>query len=260
MRLVCMLLCVPLWAVAQVDPEYVVPKKNPFATPADVQNGQNLFMGQCARCHGSKGEGGLGAVLAQPRLRRAPDDESLFILIRDGIKGTEMPAGYALDTRETWQLAAYVRSLGRLTPETVPGDPKRGQDLYRTKGRCAQCHIIGGQGGSLGPELTDVGSRRSATYLRAALLDPESALPKGFLQVRLVTKEGTRITGLRLNEDIVSIQVKDLNGGVHSFIKGDLKELQRDTGKSPMPSLRGTLSPSEVDDLVAYLVSLRGNQ
>ncbi len=157
MRLMCLTLFVALTAMAQVDPEYVIPKKNPFATAADLKNGQQLFMGQCARCHGSKGEGGRGAVLAQPRLRHAPDDESLFMVIRDGIKGTEMPGGYALDTRETWQLAAYVRSLGRMAPETIAGDPKHGEEVYRTKGRCAQCHINGGQGGSLGPELTEIG-------------------------------------------------------------------------------------------------------
>ena len=260
MRLMCSMLFVALTAMAQVDPEYVIPKKNPFATAADLKNGQQLFMGQCARCHGSKGEGGRGAVLAQPRLRHAPDDESLFMVIRDGIKGTEMPGGYALDTRETWQLAAYVRSLGHMAPETVAGDPKRGQELYRTKGRCAQCHINGGLGGSLGPELTEIGARRSAAHLRAAVLDPASTLPEDFLQVRAVTKDGQTITGVRLNEDTFSIQVRDLSGGIHSFLKDDLKELRRDTGKSPMPSFRGVLSASEVDDLVAYLVSLRGNQ
>jgi len=260
MRLMCLTLFVALTAMAQVDPEYVIPKKNPFATAADLKNGQQLFMGQCARCHGSKGEGGRGAVLAQPRLRRAPDDESLFTVIRDGIKGTEMPGGYALDTRETWQLAAYVRSLGRIAPEKVSGDPKHGQELYASKGHCAQCHINGGQGGSLGPELTEIGSRRSAAHLRAAVLDPASTLPEDFLQVRAVTKDGKSISGVRLNEDVFSIQIRDLSGGIHSFLKDDLKELMRDTGKSPMPSFRGTLSSSEVDDLVAYLVSLRGNQ
>ena len=260
MHLMCLTLFVALTATAQIDPEYVIPKKNPFATAADLKNGQQLFMGQCARCHGSKGEGGRGAVLAQPRLRHAPDDESLFIVIRDGIKGTEMPGGYALDTRETWQLVAHVRSLGRMAPETVAGDAKRGQELYRSKGRCAQCHINGGQGGSLGPELTEIGSRRSAAHLRAAVLDPASTLPEDFLQVRAVTKDNQTITGVRLNEDTFSIQVRDLSGGIHSFQKSDLKELMRDTGKSPMPSFRGTLSASEVDDLVAYLVSLRGNQ
>jgi len=171
-----------------------------------------------------------------------------------------MPGGYALDTREAWQLVAYVRSLGQMTPETVPGDPKRGQQLYQAKGRCSQCHIISGQGGSLGPELTEIGSRRNSAHLRAAVLDPQSTLPERFLQVRLVTKDGRRISGVRLNEDIFTIQVRDLNGGIHSFFKEDLKELNRDTGKSPMPSFRGSFSASEVDDLVAYLVSLRGNQ
>ena len=260
MRLFCLIFSFALTAVAQIDPEYVIPKENPNTTAADLKNGQQLFMAQCARCHGSKGEGGRGAVLAQARLRHAPDDGSLFLVVRDGIKGTEMPAGYALDTRETWQLVAYVRSLGRMAPETVSGDPKHGQELYQTKGHCSQCHIIGGQGGSLGPELSDIGSRRSAAHLRAAILDPGSTLPEGFLAMRLVTKDGRRISGVRLNEDTFTIQVRDLNGGVHSFFKEDLKELQRDTGKSPMPSFRGTLSESEVDDLVAYLVSLRGNK
>jgi cytochrome c oxidase cbb3-type subunit 3 len=262
MRLVGLIFSLALAATAQVvpfDPEYVIPKENPDTTPDDLKNGQQLFIGQCARCHGSRGEGGRGAVLATPRLRHAPDDESLFLVIRDGIRGTEMPAGYAVDTRETWQLAAYVRSLGRMAAETVPGDPKRGQELYGTKGRCSQCHITSGQGGSLGPELTEIGSRRSAAHLRAAVLDPESRLPEGFLEVRLVTKDGLGITGVRVNEDTFSIQVVDLNGGLHSFFKEDLKELRRDAGKSPMPSFRGVFSAQEVDDLVAYLVSLRGN-
>jgi cytochrome c oxidase cbb3-type subunit III len=262
MRLVCMIFSFALAATAQLvpfDPEYVIPKENPHTTPADLKNGQQLFLGQCARCHGPKGEGGRGAVLAQPRLRHAPDDEALFLVIRDGIRGTEMPPGYAVDTLETWQIAAYVRSLGRTAPEAVPGDPKRGQELYQAKGHCARCHIISGQGGGLGPELTEIASRRSAAHLRAAVLDPESTLPEGFLQVRLVTKEGRHITGVRLNEDTFSIQVMDLNAGLHSFLKEDLKDLQRDTGKSPMPSFRSALSASEVDDLIAYLVSLRGN-
>src|ERR1700685_2608217 len=123
MGLMCLTLLVALTAMAQVDPEYVVPKKNPFATAADLKNGQQLFLGQCARCHGPKGEGGRGAVLAQPKLRHAPDDEALFHVIQEGIRGTEMPPGYAVDTRETWQLAAYVRSLGRVAAEAVPGDP-----------------------------------------------------------------------------------------------------------------------------------------
>ena len=79
---------------AQIDSaDPVIPKENPLTSPVDLKSGERPFLGQCARCHGPKRRGGLGAILAQPRLRRAPDDESLFRVIRDGVRGTEMPAG-----------------------------------------------------------------------------------------------------------------------------------------------------------------------
>jgi transposase-like protein len=57
-------------------------------------------------------------------------------------------------------------------------------------------------------------------------------LPDGFLQVRVLTNDGGRFTGLRLNEDTFTIQVRDLNGQLHSFLKQDLKELEKLTRKS----------------------------
>jgi cytochrome c oxidase cbb3-type subunit III len=261
MRLLAILIAAAAGLFAQpspTDPEYVIPKNNPFTALVDLQAGEKVFLGQCAGCHGPKGEGGRGAVLAQPRLRHAPDDESLFLVIRDGIKGTEMPAGYALDTLETWQVAAYVRSLGKLPQESVPGNAQRGKEIFHSKGNCTQCHIVSGEGGSLGPELTDIGARRSSAHLRAVVLDPESQLPEGFLQVRVTTNDGRRFTGLRLNEDTFTVQIRDLNGQLHSFLKQDLKELQKDTGQTPMPRFRTILSASETDDVVAYLVGLKG--
>src|SRR5436309_6928424 len=206
-----LLLLAALPLTAQVDPEYVIPKTNPNTAPADLARGEQLFKGQCAGCHGPKGEGGRGAVLAQPRLRRATDDESLFRTIRDGIRGAEMPGADTITSREIWQIAGYVRSLGRLPVETVAGDPKRGENIYKTKGNCAQCHIVAGEGSSFGPELTEIGARRGAARLRSAVLDPESVVPESFLQVRLVTKDGRRIMGVRLNEDTFTTQIRDLD-------------------------------------------------
>jgi putative heme-binding domain-containing protein len=258
MRWFAILSCIALTLAAQVDPEYVPPKDNPFTTPADLKRGEQLFLGQCGRCHGPKGEGGLGAILAQPRLRRAPDEESLFRVIRDGIRGTEMPAASTLSSREVWQIGGYVRSLGQVPVEKVAGDAQRGREVYRTKGNCARCHVVNGQGENVGPELSDVGARRSAAYLRASLLEPEAAVPDRFLQVRLVTKDGRRITGVRRAEDTFTIQLTDLTGRTYSFFKSDLTDLEKDFGKSPMPGYQRTLTASELNDLVAYLVSLRG--
>ncbi len=230
---------------------------NPYSSPEDVARGQRLFQGHCAPCHGPRGDGGFGANLAVPRLMRAADDQALFDLIKKGIEGTEMPRAWMIE-REIWQVIAYVRTLGRTAPQAVAGDPAKGEQLYRTKGNCAQCHIVAGQGGRMGPELTQIGARRSPAYLRAAVLDPEANVPEGFLQVRVVTKDGRQVTGIRLNENIFSIQIRDLTDRLHSFWKSELAELHKERGKSPMPGYRDVFTPAEVDDLVAYLVSLRG--
>ncbi len=243
---------------AQLFFEETIPKTNPYTGAADVKRGQQLFLGQCGGCHGPQGEGGRGPSLQRPKLAKAPDDESLYKLIREGVPGTEMPGSWVLIAREVWQVAAFVRSLGRTAEETVSGDRARGADLYRTKGKCAQCHVIAGQGGGLGPELTEIGARRSARFLRAKLEQPEAQLPDGFVQVRVVAKDGRRLTGVRLNEDTFTVQMRDLNDRLHSFLKQDLKEFHKDWGRSPMPEYRTAFSATEMDDLVAYLASLRG--
>ncbi|MBI3698179.1 MAG: c-type cytochrome [Acidobacteria bacterium] len=235
-----------------------IPKENPFTTPADVKRGQHLFQGHCAPCHGPAGEGSRGPSLARPRLPRAPDEQSLFKLLRNGIEGTEMPGAWVMIDKEIWQTAAFVRTLGRTAVESLPGDRARGEAVFRGKGKCAGCHSVTGQGGRTGPDLTEVGTRRSASYLRRKLVDPTGDLPEGFLQVTVATKEGRRITGIRLNEDTYSLQLRDLSDRPHSFWKTDLKQIQKDWGKTPMPGYRGVLTDSEMEDVVAYLASLRG--
>ncbi len=224
------------------------------ASAEDLAAGGRLFRTQCAHCHGLRGDGGKGANLAVPRLRHAADDEALLRVIERGIPGTLMP-GTDLNARQARQLAAYVRSLGRVAPQTLSGDAARGRRVYEGKGGCAQCHTVAGRGGGLGPDLSDAGARSSAAYLRESLLEPEKDVPNGFLQVRLVTEDGQRHTGVRLNEDTFSIQILDLAGEPRAFWKRELKELQKDFGKSPMPSYRSILTAEEVEDVVAYLVS-----
>lgn len=244
----------------QAEPTTEIPKHNPYTSAADVERGGRLFRANCGVCHGPAGAGGRGANLAQPKLQRAPDDHALFLVIRQGIPGTEMPPGWwVLDDHEMWQVAAYVRSVGRVAPENVSGNAQAGSCLFRTAG-CIGCHQMALEGGRVGPALTDIGSRRGASYLRAVLLDPAASLPEDFLQVQAVTADGKRITGIRLNEDTWSIQLRDLSDHLFSFWKEDLASLEKQPGRSPMPSYRGRLSDHELDDLVAYLVSLRGDR
>jgi mono/diheme cytochrome c family protein len=173
-------------------------------TANDLARGQKLFVAHCALCHGIGGTGGRGPSLNQPELQRAADNQSLFRIIRNGIEGAEMPGAWQLTDREIWQVGGYVRSLGRTAVLKLPGDPVRGRDYYERKGGCVTCHIVGGRGGNLGPDLTNIGARRSASYLREALIDPGAAVPEGFLVVSAVTRNGEKVRGVRANEDSLS--------------------------------------------------------
>ena len=232
------------------------PGPPPKLTAQDLARGEKLFQAQCAYCHGPRGDGGRGANLARPKLRHASDDKALFRIISSGIPDTVMP-GNAMSVREVWQVVGFVRSLGRVTHKPLAGDAKRGEQLYASQG-CANCHTIVGRGGPVGPDLSDIGARSSAAYLMKALTEPEAEIPKGFLQVRAATRDGGLVTGVRVNEDAFSIQIWDVSGRLHSFWKSELKELFKDWGKSPMPSYLKSLTPAQLDDLVAYLVSLEG--
>lgn len=223
---------------------------------ADGSKGERLYLTQCAMCHGQNGEGGRGPTLARPKLLHAPDDDALRSVIRGGIAGTGMP-GARLTEAELRELAAHVRKLGRVQPIVLAGDPKRGEELYRTKGACAACHMLAGNGGAFGPDLTGIGASRSPQHLRESLVDPAADFPRGFAWVRAVTRAGRSVTGVRVNEDTFSIQLRDVAGTLHSFWKAELRELRKELTKSPMPSYREKLTPAELDDLVAYLASLQ---
>jgi putative heme-binding domain-containing protein len=224
---------------------------------ADLARGQKLFQIHCARCHGAKGEGSRGPALARPKLPRAPDDAALLKVIEDGIRGTEMPGAGAMSEREMRQAAAYVRSLGKLPVKPVPGDAARGAEIYRGKGNCAACHSINGEGGVAGPDLSTIGASRSPSHLRESLLDPQAAVPEDYLLMTVVPKNGPSVTGLRVNEDSFSIQVRDSSGRSYSFWKSDVANIDKQRGKSPMPSYKEQLPDPELTDLVAYLASLK---
>jgi putative heme-binding domain-containing protein len=236
--------------------------ETPSTPKADQARGKRLFEGQCARCHGIQGGGGTGANLQRPRLRHAADDTSLFDLIRRGIPGTGMPSTFAMTDNEVRDVVAYVRSLGRIPAEPLPGDPDRGRLVYQ-KAECSSCHIVAGKGGNLGPELSDIGDRRGVAILRTAMLHPgkdRAVTSEGYatyLPVLAVTRDGRVLTGMRVNEDTFTIQVRDVNNRLHSLQKSELEELRKLDG-SMMPTYEKTLSQSDIDHVVSYLASLKG--
>jgi len=241
----------PLCATPPQSPPQQAP-----AAPPDLAAAKIIFEGHCALCHGMDGGGGRGPSLRRPKLAHAADDEALKSVIEQGIP-PEMPDGWYLSKEEIASVAAYVRSLGNVPPEALPGDPIRGKAVYARSG-CSACHILAGEGAGFGPDLTDVGARRGSARLRETLQNPTKTIPENFLLVEAVTNSGQTLRGIRLNEDTFSIQLKDQQGRFHSFRKSDLRDLKKLRGETPMPSYASALSSAELDDLISFLAAQRG--
>jgi putative heme-binding domain-containing protein len=161
-----------------------------------------------------------------------------------------------VDDDDLWRIVAFVKSLGSAPSEKSPGDPAAGRVVYEAAG-CAACHIIEGNGGILGPELTDIGRRRGLRFLEESIVKPEADLPTNYCGIQLVTSAGQTVAGIRLNEDDHSIQIRDTDGNPRSFLKRELKQIRRDN-PSLMPAYGSLLSAKQIEDLVAYLASLKG--
>jgi cytochrome c oxidase cbb3-type subunit III len=227
------------------------------AGPNDVPAGRRIFDAQCAWCHGNEGDGGTGPNL-HGRLRHATTLPSVVDIIVNGIPGTDMPSfRLGLTERSTRQAASYVMSLSRSASRPGPGNPERGAALYQSNG-CGSCHAVDGRGGILGPELTAIGGRRGTVYLREAIVKPAASHPPGYLVVRAAPATGAEIRGIRVNEDVFWIQIRDASGTVHSLQKSELARLDRELEGTLMPSYEARLSTAQLDDLVAYLATLRG--
>jgi putative heme-binding domain-containing protein len=243
-------------AAAAQPPAAIEPLRTAGAN--DITAGKRIFESQCAWCHGANGAGGTGPSLQNATLRHAANDRSLVDIVRTGIPGTDMP-GFTtvLTARTAWQTAAYVRTLGRSAAQRVPGDAKHGAALYESAG-CAACHVIAGHGTTIGPELTSIGALRGASHLRESIVNPSATHPAGYLVVRAKTTAGREIRGIRLNEDVFWIHIRDAGGTVHVLQKSDLATLDRELEATLMPSYASRFSAAELADLVAYLATLRG--
>lgn len=228
---------------------------NPFTSESDVEAGGRLYRSHCAVCHGIEGEGGRGIDLTTGLFRHGAADQDLYNTISVGVPGTEMP-GIFFNGRQMWQLVSFVRSLSQgKAAGQVEGDLENGQKVYLAKG-CNGCHRIRGEGGRMGPDLSDIGAMRSLGHLQASVLRPNEAVYPQHWMVRAKTNGGKQVSGVRMNEDTFSVQLIDSGGQLVSLWKRDLAEFTVDRN-SGMPAFEGQFQGSDFNDLIAYLASQR---
>jgi putative heme-binding domain-containing protein len=153
-------------------------------------------------------------------------------------------------------LTDAVVAQGPAQAAAQTGDASRGKALVASSG-CFDCHRIDDRGSHLGPDLSDLGARRTPERLRQALVAPdEEVLPENRF-VKLVTKDGVAVTGRLLNQDAISVQLITPKDELKSYLRATLREYAI-VEKGLMPSVQGRLTDQQVADIVAYLSSLKG--
>ena len=222
----------------------------PGRQPEVIQAGKLLYENNCSFCHGVKGEGGRGSKLAQSEYVRAMSDRAIFDVIWNGISGTEMMA-FPLGDQEIWALVAYIRSLNLAAfQQDVPGDVAAGQALFFKQSKCSSCHMIGGRGGLIGPDLSNIGVERSVDSISESIRDPSNRIELRWRQVQVMTLDGRAFEGLVKNDSTYSIQILDVKGSFRLFLKSELKKIvYRKQSLMPVPDL----AEKDFQDLLAFL-------
>ncbi len=228
-----------------------------FSLHAADSPGAAVFLSNCSFCHGVSGRGGRGPSLVSTRIAQNTSDDAIRNIIRNGIPGTGMPA-FDMEPEDRDAVVLFIRHLaGAASNSGVPfGDVNHGQSVYQSNA-CASCHRIGNNGSVYGPELTRIGSARSADYLRESITNPSADIAQDYDGVSVETRDGKRFTGVRINEDTFSVQLRLPNQEFALFEKSGVRSVT-DLDRSLMPPY-AALSATDLNDLVAYLSSLRGD-
>jgi cytochrome c oxidase cbb3-type subunit 3 len=217
------------------------------ASPAAVEAGKQIYLGSCSACHGASGEGSQGPSLLSARVRRLKDPE-LMGIVKNGLPGTTMP-NFDLPDDKLRNVASFLRSLtAPAISANVSGDAARGRSLFFGSAKCSTCHMIAGQGGHPGPDLSNIGAERTVHQLRESILSPSNRVEAGFRTASATLPSGEKIEVVAKSFNNYSVQLLDNKGRLHLLDRAKIAKLEIKETSSMPPA-----NPADAADLIAFL-------
>ena len=223
-------------------------------TKAEIQTGRHSLNAYCGRCHGRDGRGGRGPDLTDGVYKHVKKDKDILDIVANGIPGTAM-AGIGDGAEDfLWSVVAYIRSEGAKATgkPAIVGDWKRGKKLFETH-KCNSCHWANGEGGRLGTDLTGIAA--TPDYVRESLENPNALVDGMHQPVTLLDADGKVISGKLLSEDTFTALVMTMDEELLSIPKN--RVTIKYSKVSLMPSFQNQLKKSDIDDLTAYVLSIK---
>lgn len=144
-----------------------------------------------------------------------------------------------------------------ITASQARGDAKRGASVFTSKQfACISCHKIGSLGGSVGPDLSVIGSCRTPEELVESVFWPKRKVESKYKAVLVITLAGTSHQGYKVREDATSIVLKDAATGKElSLAKDDIDE-EAEVGSLMPEGLAIAMSAEQKLDVIRFLTEL----
>jgi len=157
------------------------------------------------------------------------------------------------------QKIADVRSrLARYASLTSGGNAQRGQKVFFGKQTaCSACHRVGSEGGIVGPDLTRIGAVRSSRDLLESIVAPSSTFAQGYENYIVVTDDGRIVNGLIARQSPETLVLREAGGKEIRFHKDQIETMARHSVSVMPEGLDRKLTPQQLQDLIAFLQSLK---
>jgi len=131
------------------------------------------------------------------------------------------------------------------------GNDTAGKVHYAT--RCANCHLLFGEGMTIGPDLTGY-ERQNLDFWIPSIVNPSLELREGYLNYVASMKDGRKVIGLMQDQSPRTVTLRDLAGQVSLLDRAEIETLEASPISLMPPALLTGLSDQELRDLFAYLM------